>query len=186
MAGAIVMDEAARFIEGFDNSLDSPRIRCNLKGPPKIYMPSPVEIVELSSILEGSCTIPGWLTYPRANICGITFNAGEWGNGRKRCSSVFCAVVASQTRYGRIELFFKPVQSQQPGYAVVSWFSTPSYPCDNNLLVVCVSTCDESMLGTIIPIVDIEPSQILIDRTDDTECYVMRIQGYDTVKTNNL
>ena len=122
-------------------------------------------------------------SYSIANILGLHFKAGEWGN--RICGSVITCVVHGRSVYGRVRRFLSVEGDTSPGYASVLWFGEPVYPFDNPL-VVCVDNKPEKLdqeIGVIIPITRIDPSRVVVEPTTDGHYMMMRQSGYDTVKT---
>ena len=179
-----MVDESTRYIAyarpESNEEGNTPRNRCCLTGRGKLYALSPEEAESLASILTPAevAAAAHCISYQRVNVLGISFRAGEWNNhGTNRCGSVFCTKVAGKTRFGRLNRLFETCTGQ--GFASVSWFSTPVYPCFKSPLVVHVTLDDDSGLKTVLPIIDMEPSQILVEPYHDVY-YMMRIQGYNS------
>lgn len=121
-----------------------------------------------------------------ANILGAHFHAGQWGRQHTRtCSSVFTCVIAGRSVYGYVRKFLKVDGGDYPGYASVSWFGAPQYPCGSNRLEVVVSRDGTKLyreIGScIIAITQIDPSMVVVE-PDGVNYRMMRQSGYDTVK----
>lgn len=120
--------------------------------------------------------------YNIAYIMGDHFRAGGWG--RTRCGCVFTMVTGGRSVYGRIERFWKVTGDDVPGYASVTWFGLPVYPFGTPLVVRVTldGTVLTRELGIIIPITQIDPSQVMVEPVPGQDaCYVMRDSGYDTM-----
>ena len=104
-----------------------------------------------------------------------------------RCDSIFTAVMDGQSRYGLISKFVQRtrVWESSGAYACVCWFCKPRYPNARTLIVRIDNRFifDES-LSSIISLEDIDPSRILVEigGDRDNDMYVMRIEGWDTIK----
>jgi hypothetical protein len=125
--------------------------------------------------------------YAKANILGTHFHAGQWGRPHSRtCSSVITCVIGGRSVYGYVRKFLKVDGVDSPGYASVSWFGPPQYPCGSNRLEVVVSrdgTYTSRAVGScIIPITQIDPSMIVVEPVG-ANYRMMRQTGYDTVRS---
>ena len=115
-----------------------------------------------------------------AHIMGIHFRAGEWG--QNRCGSVVTAIRGGCSYYARVERFLRIDNDCSSGYAVVRWFSKPTYT--HGLPLVVRVTEDGSVVDynftSIIPITDIHPSRVMVEH-DSTPgvFYMMRDSGFD-------
>lgn len=121
-----------------------------------------------------------------AHILGKHFRAGEWGS--YRCGSVVTCVMDGRSLYAKVNRFLKVDDDDQcEGYASVTWFGAPEYPLGNPLVVKCSEKEPEDLveeLGSIISIRDIDPSQVMVERTiDQIYCFMMRDSGFDTIKS---
>ena len=103
---------------------------------------------------------------------------GEWG--KRRCSSVFTTVIDSRSYYGRVRQF---VSVRDKGFAIVSWFGEPTYPCDGHVLVVRVSLDGDvrvnGMPQPVVPISTIVSTQVLVEKEGVDSYFVMRRHGID-------
>ena len=120
-----------------------------------------------------------------AHILGKHFRAGEWG--QRRCGSVITAVFAGRSVYARVHRFIKVDGDDSPGYASVTWFGAPEYPAyPNPLLVRCLEDDPDRLVdayGCIIPTVQIDPVQVMVEREEDNVyCWMMTDSGYDTMR----
>ena len=122
-----------------------------------------------------------------ANILGKHFRSNEWG--QRRCGSVITGVFSGQSLYARVDRFIKVdgEGDHRPGYASVTWFGAPEYPAyPNPLLVRCLEDDPDRLVdafGCIVPIEQIEPCQVMVEREEDhVYCWMMRDSGYDTIR----
>ena len=103
---------------------------------------------------------------------------GEWG--KRRCSSVFTTVINRKSYYGRVRQF---VNLRNKGFAIVSWFGEPTYPCDGNVLVVRVSLDGivrvNGLPQSVVPISKIVPTKVLVEKEGADSYFVMRKHGFD-------
>ena len=122
--------------------------------------------------------------YNIALIMGKHFRSAEWGN--YRCGSVITCVLAGRSVYARVNKFFTVDDDDCEGYASVTWFGAPEYPLDSPLVVRCREEDPERLVdayGCIIRITQIDPSQVMVERDENTGyCWMMRDSGYDTVR----
>ena len=118
-----------------------------------------------------------------AHILGKHFRAGEWGS--HRCGSVITCVMEGRSLYARVNRFLKVDNDDCEGYASVTWFGIPNYPFVIPLVVKCSESEPDQLvdeLGCIIRITQIDPSQVMVERSiDRTHCFMMRDSGFDTV-----
>ena len=125
--------------------------------------------------------------YPRADICGIEFTAGQdlSGNRWGRCGSVVTCVVRGQSIYGKVIKFFERLCDSDANslFAYIEWFHMPEYPMNGTPLIVKVGdNAPICFASTVISIFDIDPSRVIIERDDGENCYYMcRIEGLDTI-----
>ena len=147
------------------------------------------------SIVSGKCTCcsindiqTGVITYSKATICCVEFSAGQDIRGGKyrTCGSVVTCVVGGQSRYGLVTHFFSHVCVHNPGsYAFIRWFNSTDYPFEGTPLIVRIRddaepVCDSPL--EVLSIFDIDPSRIIVERSDVESCYYMcRIEGLDTI-----
>jgi hypothetical protein len=68
-----------------------------------------------------------------ADVLGVHFKAGEWG--QRRCGSVIVTTVNGKSRYVTIERF---VKCETKKFVIVTWLSIPQYPFAPNPLVCVV------------------------------------------------
>ena len=134
-----------------------------------------VEVQDLLAISE----------FKIAHILGKHFRAGEWGS--YRCGSVITCVMNGRSLYARVNRFITVEDDDCEGYASVTWFGVPEYPFEIPLVVKCSEEQpDEDLfdeLGCIIRITQIDPSQVMVERSvDHTHCFMMRDSGFDTVR----
>ena len=119
-----------------------------------------------------------------AHILGKHFKAGEWGSFR--CGSVITCVMNGRSLYAKVNRFIKVEDDNCEGYASVTWFGVPEYPfLENPLVVKCSEEQPEDLvdeLGSIIRITQIDPSQVMVERSvDRMHCFMMRDSGFDTI-----
>ena len=118
-----------------------------------------------------------------AHILGKHFKAGEWGSFR--CGSVITCVMNGRSLYAKVNRFITVEDDNCEGYASVTWFGVPEYPFENPLVVKCSEEepgdlVDE--LGSVIRITQIDPSQVMVERSvDRMHCFMMRDSGFDTI-----
>ena len=128
------------------------------------------------------------ICYAKAKICGVEFAAGHdiRGNQHGTCGSVVTCVVDGRSRYGLVSRFFSHSCDHNTGsFAIIEWLKKPDYPFMGTPLVVRIRdnsppVCDSPR--SIVSIFDIDPSRIIVDRSDEENSYYMcRIEGFDTV-----
>ena len=127
------------------------------------------------------------VSHTTATICGVKFTAGDNidGGAGKRCGSMITSVVKGQSYYGKVIKFMSSVCPNNVGlYAYVDWLGKPEYPFEGTPLVVRVS--DNAQLcsaSRVLSIFDIDPSRIILERSDSEHCYWMcRTHDLDTIK----
>ena len=142
--------------------------------------------MELSDLRWLGCAVDLFSVteYKIAHIMGIHFRSGEWGQS-PRCGSVMTCLKEGRSVYARINRFLHIDGDCCPGYASVTWFGAPHYPCGTPLVVYVDDDGSDldSQFGCIIRITEIDPSRVI------TECgeqqtdgyYVMRDSGFDSV-----
>ena len=130
--------------------------------------------------------------YPRAKIMGVQFNAGEWPS-YPRCGSVITCLKGHREPQGprslfaRVQAFFKVIDDDNAGYALVSWFTEPEYIySDNPLGPRCKE--DGSALGrqygNVVRLTQICPTQIMLEPETESDSYIMiRDAGWCTRRT---
>lgn len=132
----------------------------------------------------------GIITFSKCKVCGVSFTAGQYiGGGRQRtCGSVVTCVVDGNSRYGVVQRFFKHICVHNSGlFAYIHWFNKPDYPFEGTPLVVRIQdssppVCDSPQ--QVVSIFDIDPSRVIIERSDTEHSYYMcRIEGLDTFTT---
>ena len=130
----------------------------------------------------------GLITYTKSNICGVEFRAGQniAGNANKTCGSIVTCVVDGQSRYGIVIHFFKHICVRNDNlYAYIEWLNSTDYPFEGTPLIVRIRDDSAPVGGSprqIISIFDIDPSRVIVERSDNEECYYMcRIEGIDTI-----
>ena len=135
-----------------------------------------------------STTGIGIIAYSKAKICDVEFTAGHPidGGGNATCGSVVTCVVGGQSRYGLVSHFFKHMCVHNTGmYAYVHWLNQTDYPFEGTPLVVRIKDNSPPVSDSpqqVISIFDIDPSRIIIERSDTEQCYYMcRIEGLDTI-----
>ena len=122
--------------------------------------------------------------YKIAHILGKHFRAGEWG--AYRCGSVVTCVFEGRSLYARVDRFLKVDGNDAEGFASVTWFGVPEYPFTIPLVVKCSEAQPQELVdqfGCIIPITQIDPSPVMVERSSDrVSCFMMRDNGFDTVR----
>jgi len=115
-----------------------------------------------------------------AYIMGVHFRAGQWGSSR--CGSVVTTVADGRSLYARVRMFVRVDRGENPGYALVDWFSEPEYPTGTPLVVRVKDdgSAIDSVRGSVIRITSIDPSRVIVE-PDGDHFYMMRDSGYDTV-----
>ena len=166
------------------------KVTCSLHGRQTRWF-APPDVV--STTLFGKCgccpmnnITNGIICHTKAKICGVEFTAGHNVDGGTRgtCGSVFTCVIDEQSLYGRVIKFFSHTcDAQKDLYAYVSWFNKPDYPFEGTPLVVRVKDDAQPVQSsTVISIFDIDPSRVIIERSDKEGCFYMcRIEGLDTI-----
>ena len=125
--------------------------------------------------------------YPRADICGVEFTAGQdlSGNRWGRCGSVVTCVVRGQSIYGKVIKFFERLCDSDTNslFAYIEWFHMPEYPMNGTPLIVKVGdNAPICFASTVTSTFDIDPSRVINERDDGESCYYMcRIEGLDTI-----
>jgi hypothetical protein len=117
-----------------------------------------------------------------AHVLGKHFRSGEWGSPF-RCGSVITCVMDGRSLYARVERFLKVDNVDSAGFASVTWFGVPEYPFDIPLVVKCSERQPQRLVdryGCIVPITKIDPSQVMVERSPDGFCFMMRDSGLDT------
>lgn len=122
--------------------------------------------------------------FKAAHILGKHFKAGEWGSFR--CGSVITCVINGRSLYAKVNRFITVEDDNCEGYASVTWFGVPEYPFAIPLVVKCSEEQPENLvneLGCVIRITQIDPSQVMVERSvDRMHCFMMRDSGYDTIR----
>ena len=154
--------------------------RCSLEGRSSVSVSNiPTQAVgDLrlmgSNILdENSC-----VKFPRANIMGTVFVAGEWGD-YPRCGSVVTCVMGHdepegpRSLFARVLSFFSVIDDDNEGYALIEWFSEPVYLYEGNPLGARCKEDGSDLgrdYGNVLRITQIDPSDIMVehDITDDS------------------
>ena len=102
----------------------------------------------------------------------------QWG-------SVITCVDGGRSLYARVQRFIIKVDGDDcAGYVSVTWFGVPDYLLDNRLVLRFTETQLEELVDEvdcILRITHIDPSQVMVERTMGTYCWMMRDSGYDTV-----
>lgn len=132
------------------------------------------------------------IAFPFANIMGTQFNAGEWPN-YPRCGSVITCLKGHdeprgpRSLFARVQNFFKVIDDDNVGYALVVWFSEPEYIYEDNPLG---ARCREDgselgrQYGNVVRITQIDPTDIMVEHDSDNDTYIMiRDTGYSTRRT---
>ena len=103
--------------------------------------------------------------------------------GVDQCLRVW--LMDSQLLYGKVLKFFSHICVNSNGlYAYVQWFNMPDYPFEGTPLVVRVRDNSQSLGSSVVSIFDIDPSRVILERSDGELCYYMcRLEGFDTIKT---
>ena len=117
-------------------------------------------------------------------ILGKHFRSGEWGMS-PRCGSVITCVINGRSLYARVLKFLKVDGDECPGYAVVRWFSEPTYVNRLCPRVELDGSGIESEVGVnVVRITQIDPCQVAVETVPGADCYHMiRDAGYDTRRT---
>ena len=118
-------------------------------------------------------------------ILGKHFRSGEWGM-TPRCGSVITCVINGRSLYAPRVLKFLQVDGDTcPGYAVVRWFSEPTYV--NRLcprVTLDGSDIEREVGVNVVRITQIDPCQVAVENDTDTDYYyMMRDSGYDTLRS---
>ena len=163
---------------------------CSLSGRGRHFKPTREiiggDLMLLHSRVKGNNSC---VRFPTANIMGVPFTAGEWGN-YPRCGSVITCLMGHnepagpRSLFARVNHFFKVIDDYNPGYASVSWFGEPVYLYrDIPLGTRCVENGDElgRQYGSVVRITQIDPTQIMVEHDKSSNTYVMiRDSGYST------
>ena len=191
VANAYVRDARAHFkhIRDASSAEFETKVTCCLTGREKFWASPPNDVV---NFLFGKCACccmddieNGIILYHKANICRVEFAAGQSiaGNKHRSCGSVITSVIDGQSRYGLVTHFFTHFCIHNVGmYARVRWMNKTDYPFEGTPLVVRIKDDAPQLPQSIISIFDIDPSRIIVERSDTENCYYMcRIEGYDTI-----
>ena len=150
---------------------------------PDIHVVTAKELAAMRLLLPTSIDYLSVSSYKIADVLGVHFRAGEWG--KQRCGSVFTCVFKGRSVYGRVDRFLKmDGMENEYLFASVVWFSVPTYPFGNPLVVEV--TLDGSKLdreiGCVIPVTVIDPSRVMVEMPQPgCDVYrMMRDSGYDT------
>lgn len=139
------------------------------------------EFKELQSIGAPVRHIDEVSVYQVGRILNKHFRSGEWGMS-PRCGSVITCVLNGRSVYARVVKFVKVDGDECPGYAVVRWFSEPTYV---NRLCPRVTLNGSNIyreVGTnVIKITRIDPSQVNVEVVPGRGVfYMIRDSGMDT------
>lgn len=185
LSHSVSQDVAARFVaraERGETSLVDRCHRCVLSARMTGF---DMEDMYLADLRMFGCDVDclSVTCYSVAYILGVHFRAGEWG--QNSCGSVITTVVNGRSLYARVNAFVRVDDDESPGYALVSWFSEPTYPFGHPLVVRVTDDGSEldRQLGSAVRITCIDPSKVMIDPDGGRVYYMMRDSGYDTVRT---
>ena len=122
--------------------------------------------------------------YSIAYIMNVHFKSAEWGS-YPWCGSVITCVVEGRSLYARVNRFLKIDGDECPGYALVDWFSEPTYTFAGGTPLVSKVKLDGAELaaehGSVVRITQIDPCPVMVECCHDDIFFVMRDSGYDTV-----
>ena len=193
LANSLVRDATARFHRW--------RKGANTKKHPKMSTTQvigkgrSVSIVRLSTDVQRQLRLPCGCApsvcvsyqHAQASIGGHRFTAGEALLSGKRCGSVVTRVVSGRSVYGRVKQFLRVMCGchRFVEVAVVERFPLPTYP-DGDPLTVKIDVCGVDVnnvgVGTVVSLLDIQPSRVLVDIDQHHDCmYMMRMHGVDTM-----
>ena len=95
-------------------------------------------------------------------------------------------MIDGQSQYGIVTKFFTHVCDHNSGmYAYICWLNATDYPFEGTPLVVRIrdTAPPVSSPQQVVSIFDIDPSRIIVERSDTESCYYMcRIEGLDTIR----
>ena len=175
-AKKIMMDIAAR-LERFSEIPDtSSHCTCTLGARRRKYALSAQEKFDLGMLgVEVFDNVKSCLI---ANILGVHFKAGEWG--QKRCGSVITTVYGGDSLYCVVRTF---LQVQDKLFARVEWLSKPIYPHMPIKLVAKVRILPparQSERRCVIPVEKIDPCTVtVLPDSDGTHFFMMRSEGHN-------
>ena len=189
LANSSTQDMASLYI----NLADSPEydVDAELLHKCVLSLPTNSECVlsrkELADLRQLGCRVDMFsaVEFKIAIVMGVHFRAGEWLR-RPRCGSVITCVLRPTltSRYARVDKFVRVDGDSSPGYAIVTWFSAPTYPNGTPLVVTVTdngSDVDDE-LGCVVPITQIDPSRVMVEVTQVQNTFkMMRDSGYDTM-----
>lgn len=122
--------------------------------------------------------------YRAVKILGQHFRSGEWGS--KRCGSVVTTIIDDESRYCFVDRFF---EIEGKGFALVTWVSVPTYPCEPNPLVVKVRfpPLNDVQPSRVLHVDDIVPTHVsVLPLNDGVHFLLMREKGTDRTSFTTL
>ena len=125
-----------------------------------------------------------WTVHKRAQVCGVQFTSGQPMTGLKsvnekmlRCGSVITLVRGVRSLYAWVIRF---LSFDRIHVAHVKWLPEPEYPTGTPVFVRVKRGLPPPNETCIVPLIDIEPSQVAILQ-EDTYLYMMRSTGINTM-----
>lgn len=125
-----------------------------------------------------------WNVHKRAQICGVEFTSGQSMHGVRRlhekmlrCGSVITLVRGCRSLYAWVIRF---LSFDKIHVAHVRWLPEPEYPTGTPVLVRVNTGRPPAVEPCIVPLVDIEPSQVAMLHVG-TYIYMMRMSGINTI-----
>jgi hypothetical protein len=125
-----------------------------------------------------------WTVHKRAQVCGVEYTSGQPMTGVRRlnekmlrCGSVITLVRGCRSLYAWVIRF---LSFDRIHVAHVRWLPEPEYPSGTPLLIKLDTGRPPPTEPCIVPLVDIEPSQVAILR-EHTCFYMMRMSGINTI-----
>ena len=125
-----------------------------------------------------------WTVHKRAQVCGVQFTSGQPMTGLKsvnekmlRCGSVITLVRGVRSLYAWVIRF---LSFDRIHVAHVKWLPEPEYPTGTPVFVRVKRDLPPPNETCIVPLIDIEPSQVVILQ-EDTYLYMMRSTGINTM-----
>jgi len=119
------------------------------------------------------------LRYTLANVLGVHFKSGEWG--QQRCGSVVTTTYEGRSRYCIVNRFIRVGSTD---YVSVEWLTSPRYPYWPIPLVARVMRMTVARLRVmpaLVPLEKIDPTPIIVDPDVNGTYFMMRVQGWDRV-----
>ena len=129
-----------------------------------------------------------WMVHKRAKICGVGFTAGESIRGVRRssddkmlrCGSIITLVSGGRSLYVWVIKF---MSFDKIHLAHVRWLPIPEYPCVYPVVVLLRNNGPKPRLPCTVNLIDIDPSQVAILHENNMYSYVMRLTGFDVIRT---